>query len=391
MKRRGSKLFILSICISTLFVIGVFYMGEVLQLQYGEPAQAITELSTTTVSLPEGPEVLHLPTPESVKAIYMTSWAAGTPSFRTRLTKLLDETEANAVVIDIKDYSGKLAFPILKEDVARYEAVEKRIPDIIELNNDLHERGVYIIGRVSVFQDTHMTKMRPEIAVLNAVTGSVWKDQKGLSWVDPASREVWDYIVAIANESYKLGFDEINFDYVRFPSDGDVKNLQYPIFINATTTSRRETIQKFFSYATGEIRKEKEYPKLSADLFGMTTTATGDMGIGQVLEDALPYFDYVAPMVYPSHYPGGFNGWKNPASVPYETISYVMESAKDRAIAASSSPLKLRPWLQDFDLGAEYTADMVRAQIEATYDVGLTSWMLWDPSNKYTAGALLVD
>lgn len=389
MKKKGSRLFFLGVGVSTVFVSGVFYVGEMVQLEYGGSAQAITEVSTTTTRAPKVPNVLHLPTPESVKAIYMTSWAAGTPSFRNRLTKLLDETEANAVVIDIKDYSGKLAFPIENEKIVMYGAAEKRIPDIIELNNDLHERGVYVIGRVSVFQDLHMTEKRPDIAVLSAATGNTWKDQKGLSWVDPASREMWDYIVAIANESYKLGFDEINFDYVRFPSDGDIKNLQYPIFINATTTSRRETLQKFFAYATGEIRKEKEYPKLSADLFGMTTTAVNDMGIGQVLEDALPYFDYVAPMVYPSHYPNGFNGWKNPAAVPYETISYVLESAKERAIAASSSPLKLRPWLQDFDLGAEYTAEMVRAQIQATYDTGLTSWMLWDPSNKYTPGALL--
>jgi hypothetical protein len=200
---------------------------------------------------------------------------------------------------------------------------------------------------------------------------------------------MWDYVATIASESYKLGFDEINFDYVRFPSDGDLKNLQYPIFVNASSTARQETLQHFFSYLTSTIRKEKEHPVLSVDFFGMTTTAKNDMGIGQVLEDALKYFDYVAPMVYPSHYPTGFNGWKNPATVPYETINFVMGSARDRAVAASTTPLKLRPWLQDFDLGADYTKDMVRAQMQATYDVGLNSWMLWDPANKYTPGALL--
>ncbi|MEK9201846.1 MAG: putative glycoside hydrolase, partial [Patescibacteria group bacterium] len=125
---------------------------------------------------------------------------------------------------------------------------------------------------------------------------------------------------------------------------------------------------------------------ISADLFGMTTTNTDDLNIGQVLERTLPYFDYIAPMVYPSHYPKTFLGFSNPAEKPYEVIKYSLDSAVTRA---STTPQKIRPWLQDFDLGAVYTKEMVRAQIQATYDAGLTSWMLWDAANTYTRGALL--
>ena len=129
--------------------------------------------------------------------------------------------------------------------------------------------------------------------------------------------------------------------------------------------------------------------KISADLFGMTTTNTDDLNIGQILEDALNNFDYVSPMVYPSHYPPTFLGFAKPAEKPYEVVKYSMDQAFTRAINASSTPLKLRPWLQDFDLGAVYTADMVRAQIQATYDAGLNSWMIWDAGNTYTVGAFL--
>ena len=143
-------------------------------------------------------------------------------------------------------------------------------------------------------------------------------------------------------------------------------------------------LRGFFSYLTGELRKENI--TTSADLFGMTTTNTDDLNIGQVLEDALSSFDFVAPMVYPSHYPLTFIGIQNPATKPYEVVKYSMDAAMKRA---STTPWKLRPWLQDFSLGAVYTPDMVRAQIQATYDSGFGSWMLWDAANTYTREALL--
>ena len=142
----------------------------------------------------------------------------------------------------------------------------------------------------------------------------------------------------------------------------------------------------FFAYLEKELRPLKI--PLSADMFGFVTTHTDDLNIGQILEYAEPYFDYISPMVYPSHYPKGYKNYSNPAAHPYEIIYQAMVSSTERMLAATSSPSKLRPWLQDFDLGATYTAEMIRKEKQAVYDVGLDSWLLWDPANKYTRGAL---
>jgi len=211
----------------------------------------------------------------------------------------------------------------------------------------------------------------------------VWKDGKGISWLDPGATEVWDYLVEIGREAHRIGFDELNFDYIRFPSDGNMNDIAYPY---SKDRPKPLVIKDFNAYIREKLGSTGAV--LSADLFGMTTTNKDDLNIGQVLENAFPYFDYIAPMVYPSHYPAGFNGYKNPAQKPYEIIKYSMDKAVARAITATTSPLKLRPWLQDFSLGAVYTPEMVRAQIQATYDAGLTSWLLWNASNRYTVGAL---
>ena len=169
-----------------------------------------------------------------------------------------------------------------------------------------------------------------------------------------------------------------------------MKDIYYPFSeekIIANPEAGKVIVMRDFYKYIGKKFKTLGVPT-SADLFGMVTTNTDDLNIGQVLENAAPYFDYIAPMVYPSHYPPNFNGWKNPNNYPYEIIKFSMGSAVTRLENASTTPLKLRPWLQDFDYGGDYDAADVRAQIQATYDVGLTSWMLWDPSNKYTREAL---
>jgi len=325
----------------------------------------------------------HIKTPESVKAIYMTSWVAGTKDWRASLVSMIEETELNSIVIDVKDYTGRISFevsdPVLKE-IGSYE---KRIPDIKEFVDYLHKRDIYIIARISVFQDPFMVKKRPDLAVKNE-SGTVWKDYKGISWLDPASKEVWDYTVRIARETESVGFDELNFDYIRFPSDGNMKDISYDHWDEVTP--RAEIIKNFFAYLDAGL-SDLPVP-LSADLFGMTTTNSDDLNIGQKLEYAAPYFEYIAPMVYPSHYPKTFQGYANPAAHPYEVIHYAMTGGVEKLIAASSTQSKLRPWLQDFDLGATYDAAMVRKQKQAVYDAGLNSWMLWDPANRYTRGAL---
>lgn len=329
----------------------------------------------------------YIPTPEAVKAIYMTNWVAGTKSLRDPLVKLIEDTELNAIVIDIKDYTGKIGFIPNDPLVAQVGSGESRIADIDEFIDELHEKNIYVIGRVSVFQDTFLVNKRPDLAVKRKSDTSIpWSDHKGVKWLDAGNKEVWEYVRNIALEARSRGFDEINFDYIRFPSDGNMKDIYFP---TSDGKPKSEVLESFFSYISQELSKEGI--PISADVFGMVTTNTDDLNIGQVLEKALPHFDYVAPMVYPSHYPAQWNGLSNPAEYPYEVIKISMGKAVERAKAMGENPLKLRPWLQDFDLGADYDAEKVRDQIKATYAVGLTSWMMWNASNKYTKEAYLTE
>ncbi|MCC6323545.1 putative glycoside hydrolase [Candidatus Nomurabacteria bacterium] len=340
------------------------------------------EIDTNSVPLP----ISHIATPENVKAIYISAWVAGSAKHMQRIYNLLDTTELNAIVIDVKDSTGRVSFHSNNTLINELGSSEKRIADINKLIEDLHAKNIYVIGRVSVFQDPYMTKKMPDWAVKRKSDGAVWKDRKGLSFLDPANKAVWDYIVAVGQNAYSVGFDEINFDYIRYPSDGNIKDINYRL---AEGKTRASNIEDFFIYLHDNMKKDIDIPT-SADLFGLVTTSVGgdDMGIGQILEKALPHFDFIAPMAYPSHFAIGWNGYKNPASKPYEVVNLTMKKAAERTIAMGYTPSKIRPWLQDFDMGATYTKEMVRAQIKATNDAGLNSWMLWDPKNIYTKDAL---
>jgi hypothetical protein len=331
----------------------------------------------------------HIATPPRVKAIYMSSWVAGTKSIRKKIIDVIERTEVNAIVIDIKDYTGNISYEPLDESLHAKNTWTRRIADIESLIDELHSKNIYVIGRVAVFQDPFFAKAHPEYAVKKSSDKTVaWADRKGIHWLDAGAEPVWEYTVAIAKDAYAIGFDEINFDYIRFPSDGNMRDIYYPI---SDGKSKPEVLETFFKYLSENLRTGETQIPISADLFGMTTSNTDDLGIGQVIEKALPYFDFIAPMVYPSHYPPTWHGFKNPAEHPYEVIKISMSKAYERAVAMGESPKKLRPWLQDFNLGAQYTPERVRAQITATYDIGLDSWMLWDPANTYTEEALYLD
>lgn len=361
------------------------------------------------VVLPK-PAVEHVPMPEPLKGIYMSQCVVGTPSFREKLVKLIDDTQLNAVVIDIKDYTGKIGFttenPVLKNSVS--DACGAR--DMRSFVKALHEKGIYVIGRITVFQDPYYTKLHPEQSVQSkSRPGEPWKDNKGLSFIDPSAKPYWEYVVALSREAHDVfGFDELNYDYIRYPSDGPMSDVVYP------PENRPTALEHFWKYLHDSLASSGV--RVSADLFGMTATNTDDLNIGQQLERALPYFDAVMPMVYPSHYPKGFNGLGNPNMYPYEIINFSMAEAARRTAATQTpvktlagipvastspqlytkeaySPLKMRPWLQDFDYGKDYTVEDIKAQIHGTYDAGLTSWIFWDPANKYTElkEALLAD
>jgi len=259
---------------------------------------------------------------------------------------------------------------------------------------------------------------------------TVWHDGKGLSFIDVAAQDYWKHIVELAVDSYNLGFDELNFDYVRYPSDGNMLDISFPHSANSKwPNDKQANLESFFKYLKETLSqedlfikydhvntgREKNIPWLSADLFGMTTTNFDDLSIGQVQDRAVPYFDFVAPMVYPSHYPKNFLGLSDPNSDPYRVVFHAMNSGVKRLqasttimngfahtllrIATGTTPniyekpvytgAKLRTWIQDFDYGGNYDITEVREQIQASYDAGVYSWMIWAPSNIYTKGALL--
>ncbi len=325
--------------------------------------------------------ISHRATPKPLRAIYMSSWVAGTETARTKLLKRLDGTNINTIVIDVKDSSGKIVIKLNAPALAKYESFDSHVSDIVEFVDKLHQQGFYVIGRISVFQDNYLTRQRPDLAIQRLDTGQVWEDDQGLAWLDPSSKEVWDYAIAVAKEAYVAGFDELNFDYVRFPSDGKISNMRFPHY-DSSKKPKSEVIEDFFSYLYDQM-KDVGAP-ISANVFGLVAIETADFGIGQVLEKITPYVDYLCPMVYPSHYPANWRGYKNPATVPYQIIKISLDSAVKRLNAQGLPAEKIRPWLQDFNLGATYTADMVRSEIKAVHDSGLDSWMVWDSSNQYT-------
>lgn len=331
-------------------------------------------------------DVVHVETPEEVKALYMTSCAIGTPAFREHVFGLVESTEVNSVVIDIKDYTGTLSFkPRDPELIPLYENSGCGSPYMGEIIDELHESRVYVIGRITVFQDPYYAERHPEVAVQKASDGTLWKDFKGLHFADPGSQQVWDHTVSIAEASYAIGFDELNFDYIRFPSDGPMQDIAFP---QSGDKEKADVLEEFFEYLHVSLEESIPGAVTSADLFGMTTVAEDDLNIGQVFERALPYFDYIAPMVYPSHYPPGFEGFADPNTVPYEVVKHALGSAVEKTEKAGFERGKVRTWIQDFDYGGNYGAEEVRAQIQAAYDVGLDSWMIWDPKNEYTREAL---
>jgi len=339
----------------------------------------------TASSTPAIPDfvVTHMATPTTVKAVYFTSWSAGTPSFQKEMFSLIKGTELNSLVIDVKDYSGRISFPMDDSEIVKTGSVQERIPKIKEMIGKLHDQGIYVIGRVAVFQDPFIVKVHPEWSVKDKNTGGIWKDSGGAYWVDPDNKEMWKYVSTIAKEAYAIGFDEINFDYVRFPSDG----VSTAKFDKSASTTKAEVLTSFFSYLHDEL-SSLGIP-ISADVFGQTTSDIGDMGIGQHFENVLPYFDFIDPMVYPSHYISGFIDYKNPADHPYAVVKYALDQAVLRAVIASSSPDKIRPWLQAFDLGATYTPEMVHEQIQATADAGANGWLLWNAGSVYNRDFVL--
>ncbi|OIP76893.1 hypothetical protein COW09_00830 [bacterium (Candidatus Moisslbacteria) CG12_big_fil_rev_8_21_14_0_65_36_11] len=319
--------------------------------------------------------------PFYAKGFYVISWTANDEKKINQLIKLLKENNFNALVIDIKDVSGKIAYSSQVLQVKQWQTSEPKIKDIKKLVYHLHLLDIYAIARIAVLEDAILPNVRPDLALKDKYTKEPWHDFKGMTWLDPSSREVLDYHVALAKEAFDLGFDEVNFDYLRFPSDGKIENIAYQDNIEK---KKAEIIKNVFIYFNQHLKDEG---KISIDFFGLTLwhlDNDSDMNIGQRLIDALPYFDYACPMVYPSHYPSGFLDLKNPAEYPYEVIS---ANLKKMELVKEKRPdwaLKIRPWLQAFDLGAIYNKDLLKKEIKAVEDNGGYGFLFWNARNDYT-------
>jgi len=322
--------------------------------------------------------------PPYIKGVYINSWSAANSEKFNYLLDLIKTTELNAAVIDIKEVDGKVVFDTQSKLIDELGTEVVIVPNLKEVVERLHKENIYTIARIVVFKDGFLSKIKPELALKNR-QGRLWKDWAGRTWLDPASKEVWDYHIELAKEAIKIGFDEINFDYVRFPSDGDISQIIYPFWDNKKPKS--EVIKDFFVYIRKNLNNFDVF--ISADLFGLTLwRENDDMNIGQVLEYAVPYFDFICPMVYPSHYPEYFEGFKNPVLYPYEVIKLNLEKGLERIKGGRA---RLRPWLQDFDMGANYDAEKIRQQKQAVYDTGAYGWLLWNPGSVYTKNGLEIE
>lgn len=285
------------------------------------------------------------------------------------------------MVIDIKDDQGTLTYRSSVPLAVELGQSRFKVQNIRELLSLLYAHRIYPIARLVVFKDNVLPRRYPELAVQDE-RGRVWQDKKGLTWTDPYNRRVWEYNVELAKEAAALGFREIQFDYVRFP---DVPRNTTLIFPAQDGRSKVEVIQGFLRYARQELRPYGV--KVTADIFGLVTTAQDDMGIGQRLEELAEVVDYLHPMVYPSHYAPGEYGLADPDAVPYTTVKLSLSDALHR-LSGRPGSARIIPWLQDFSLYHVYGPAEVRAQIKAAQELGLNEWFLWNPRNEYTVTAL---
>lgn len=304
--------------------------------------------------------------PKEVRAVYLTAAAASAPSWVERTIQLIKSTRLNAVVINVKDGDGIYLGEGMKKVVEKFRA-----------------EGIYPIARVVVFQDNFLARTRPDLALHDA-SGNLWASGGGkYLWVDPASKEIWDKTADVSERALGIGFKEVNFDYIRFPSDGDTKAIVYPIFNNEKQL-KVDVMRECFKYVTEKIRQARPGAVLSVDLFADSFLRNDGLGVGQRLPDAAEFFYIVSPMAYPSHYAPGNFGFPNPADEPYQVVFGTLESGKK--FLPTSSTAIIRPWLQDFDLGAIYDKAKVDDEIRAVRNAGLgDTWMIWDPANIYEA------
>jgi len=332
-------------------------------------------LRQSVASVVDGTNVLLHPfTP---KALYLSFYGIGSRVLRQPALELIEKSELNALVIDVKGDRGLVPFA---SEVPLARAIDAdRIRTVRDPGSplaDLKARGIYTIARIVTFKDNQLAETHPDWAVKDA-TGRLWRDGEGLAWVDPFQPGVWDYNIALAEEAARLGFDEVQFDYVRFPSQGGA------VFSRPSSeASRVHAISTFLWMARRQLRPYNVF--IGADIFGYVCWNRNDTAIGQRLRDLAPYVDYVSPMLYPSGFQYGVGNYRNPVENPYQVVYLTLaEGARRAGIDAR----RFRPWLQAFRDYAfdrrRFGAAAVSAQTEASEAFGSSGWMLWNPRNVY--------
>jgi hypothetical protein len=330
--------------------------------------------------LPAGPLEVKL-SPFTPKALYLSFYGVGSKALRGPAMKMIEDTELNALVIDVKGDRGMIPYRSsvpLATEVGGQKIITVR--DAEGLMALFKEKGVYTIARIVVFKDNLLASARPDLAV-KTPTGEPWRDRESLAWVDPFRKEVWDYNIQIAVEAAKLGFDEIQFDYVRFP-DSHSPRFSQP----STEEARVKAITGFLQEARSKIAPYNVFT--AADIFGYVCWNLNDTDIGQKLDPIASAVDYLSPMLYPSGFQFGIPGFRNPVQNPYEIVYLSLKKAQERT---KISPLRFRPWLQAFKDYAfdrrQFNGKELRDQISASEKFGSQGWMLWNPVNQYTATA----
>lgn len=316
-----------------------------------------------------------------VRSLYATGLTVASDESWEALLQVADNTEVNAMVVDLKDSSGQVLYDTQVPLAHEIGAVNELL-DVRQKLDDLKERDLYSIARIVVFEDPILAEQRPELAIRDSTTGGLWVTYDGLAWVNAYERTVWQYNIDLAVEAANLGFDEIQLDYIRFPTDGLLETAEYGTDFGDETKS--QAISGFLQQMQVALAPTGAY--LAVDIFGFTLFEESDGGIGQQLESIEPYVDVICPMIYPSHFHPGAMGLDIPNNHPYEVILWSLQSGAERL---GDKSYKFRPWIQDFSYGEgiEYGAAEVYAQIQATEDFGASGWMVWNAANVYSTEA----
>lgn len=337
-----------------------------------------------TLEYPNNPRV-------EVKGIYLTVYSAS----GARLDKLIEmskRTEINTFVIDVKDDNGNMLFATEAAEKHNPDANNKApIKDIKVLMQKLKDNNIYTIARIVSFKDPSYARKHPDKAIVYKSTNKPFTNSDGLIWVSAHDRDLWEYNLGVAKEAVAAGFNEIQFDYVRFPASNGGKLDKLLDYRNETGESKPETIQNYLKEARKQLSPLGAY--ISADIYGLVGSVSDDMALGQYWEAVSNVVDYVSPMMYPSHYANGTYGLSIPDAYPYETIYHSTKDSVGRN-KNIQTPATIRPWIQDYTASwvkgyIRYGDKQVEQQIKALNDNGVKEYLLWNAGNTYSEGALL--